>query len=78
MPEQEYQTQIQSLIVKKLEKPKYLFQESGRYWDHIDFGYYDFEQGKIYVYIICFFFILLNWIQILKIYFSRFVWKYLS
>ncbi|RIA87766.1 Metalloenzyme, LuxS/M16 peptidase-like protein [Glomus cerebriforme] len=44
MSEQEYQKQIQSLIVKKLEKPKNLSQESFRYWNHIKSGYYDFEQ----------------------------------
>ncbi|RIA87179.1 Metalloenzyme, LuxS/M16 peptidase-like protein [Glomus cerebriforme] len=44
MSEQEYQKQIQSLIVKKLEKPKNLTQESFRYWGDIISGYYDFEQ----------------------------------
>ncbi|CAG8518542.1 18063_t:CDS:10, partial [Racocetra fulgida] len=40
----EYQRQIQSLITKKLEKPKNLYQEAQRYWNHIDSGYYDFNQ----------------------------------
>ncbi|CAG8509238.1 15851_t:CDS:10, partial [Racocetra persica] len=44
MPEEEYQRQIQSLITKKLEKPKNLYQEAQRYWNHIDSGYYDFNQ----------------------------------
>ncbi|RIB06084.1 Metalloenzyme, LuxS/M16 peptidase-like protein [Gigaspora rosea] len=44
MPEEEYQKQVQSLITKKLEKPKNLYQEAQRYWNHIDSGYYDFDQ----------------------------------
>ena len=53
MSEQEYQSQIQSLIVKMLEKPKSLFQESSRYWEFIESGYYYFDRGK-YIYIIHF------------------------
>ncbi|CAG8740860.1 38984_t:CDS:10 [Gigaspora margarita] len=44
MSEEEYQKQVQSLITKKLEKPKNLYQEAQRYWNHIDSGYYDFDQ----------------------------------
>jgi insulysin len=46
MSEEEYQKQVQSLIVKKLEKPKNLGQETQRYWNHIGSGYYEFDQGK--------------------------------
>ncbi|CAG8650489.1 11693_t:CDS:10, partial [Funneliformis caledonium] len=42
--EQEYQKQVHSLIRDTLEKPENLFEETGRYWDHIISGYYDFEQ----------------------------------
>ncbi|CAG8732250.1 1933_t:CDS:2, partial [Acaulospora morrowiae] len=44
MSEEEYQKQVQSLITKKLEKPKNLTQEARRYWGHIDSGYYNFDQ----------------------------------
>ncbi|CAG8596514.1 4609_t:CDS:10, partial [Acaulospora morrowiae] len=44
MPEEEYQKQVQSLITKKLEKPKNLSQEARRYWEHINSGYYDFDK----------------------------------
>jgi insulysin len=46
MTEQEYQTRVQALIDKILEKPKNLSQETSRYWGQINSGYYDFEQGK--------------------------------
>lgn len=46
MSEQDYQKNIQSLIIKMLEKPKNLFQETQEYWSSISSGYYDFEQGK--------------------------------
>ncbi|CAG8443312.1 16769_t:CDS:10 [Funneliformis mosseae] len=42
--EQEYQKQVHSLIIDTIEKPKNLFEETGRYWDHIISGYYNFEQ----------------------------------
>ncbi|CAG8520517.1 10648_t:CDS:2, partial [Scutellospora calospora] len=47
MPEEEYQKQVQSLITKKLEKPKNLYQEIRRHWNHIDSGYYDFDQAEL-------------------------------
>lgn len=46
MSEQEYQTRVQALIDRKLEKPKNLSQETSRHWGQIKSGYYDFEQGK--------------------------------
>ncbi|CAI2164638.1 11700_t:CDS:10 [Funneliformis geosporum] len=46
MSEQEYQHQVQSLISKKLEKPKKLFHETNRYWPQILSGNYDFEQAN--------------------------------
>lgn len=46
MSEQEYQTRVQALIDRKLEKPKNLTQETHRHWNQIRSGYYDFEQGK--------------------------------
>ncbi|CAB4420535.1 unnamed protein product [Rhizophagus irregularis] len=44
MSEQEYQTRVQALIDRKLEKPKNLSQETSRHWGQIKSGYYDFEQ----------------------------------
>ncbi|GBB83220.1 hypothetical protein RclHR1_00100024 [Rhizophagus clarus] len=44
MSEQEYQKQVQSLIVKKLETPKNLGQETHRYWTHVSSGYYEFDR----------------------------------
>ncbi|GBB86466.1 hypothetical protein RclHR1_01290010 [Rhizophagus clarus] len=46
MSEEEYQTRIQSLISKKLEKPKNLSQETNRHWGQIELGFYDFEQNE--------------------------------
>lgn len=36
---------MNSLIAKKLEKDKNLGQECGRYWAHVQSGYYEFDQG---------------------------------
>ncbi|KAG0325326.1 Insulinase (Peptidase M16) [Dissophora globulifera] len=47
MTEEAYQKQVQSLIQRKLEKPKNLGQESKRYWDQITSGYYDFEEVEL-------------------------------
>lgn len=46
MSEEEYQKQVQSLIVKKLEAPKNLGQETNKYWHHISSGYYEFDRGN--------------------------------
>ncbi|KAM3578800.1 metalloprotease [Umbelopsis sp. WA50703] len=44
MSDEEYKSQVQSLISKKLEKDKNLGQEGGKYWAHIHSGYYEFDQ----------------------------------
>ncbi|CAB4464914.1 unnamed protein product [Rhizophagus irregularis] len=44
MSEEEYQNQVQSLIVKRLETPKNLGQETQKYWQHISSGYYEFDR----------------------------------
>lgn len=44
MSEEEYKSQVQSLISKKQEKDKNLGQEGGKYWAHIHSGYYEFDQ----------------------------------
>ncbi|KAH8549377.1 Metalloenzyme, LuxS/M16 peptidase-like protein [Umbelopsis sp. PMI_123] len=44
MSEDEYKSQVNSLITKKLEKDKNLGQEGGKYWAHIHSGYYEFDQ----------------------------------
>jgi insulysin len=47
MEETDFENQKRSLIVKRLEKPKYLDQETNRHWNQIHSEYYDFESGKI-------------------------------
>ena len=47
MEESDFENQKRSLIVKRLEKPKYLDQETNRHWNQIDSEYYDFESGKL-------------------------------
>jgi insulysin len=44
MSEEEFTKQKESLIQKKLEKLKNLFDESSRYWYHIQFGTFNFRQ----------------------------------
>jgi insulysin len=46
MSEEDFENNKRSLIVKRLEKPKYLDQETGRHWNQIHTEYYDFESGK--------------------------------
>lgn len=46
MEEKDFENQKRSLIVKRLEKPKYLDQETNRHWNQIHSEYYDFESGK--------------------------------
>lgn len=48
MSETDFENNKRSLIVKRLEKPKYLDQETGRHWNQIHSEYYDFESGKFY------------------------------
>ncbi|CAG8459644.1 11740_t:CDS:10 [Diversispora eburnea] len=47
MTEEDYQKEKESLIVKKLEKPKNLYKESREYWEHIKSGLYDFDRINI-------------------------------
>ncbi|KII85853.1 hypothetical protein PLICRDRAFT_165360 [Plicaturopsis crispa FD-325 SS-3] len=42
MSDEEFEKQKQSLIVKRLEKPKNLYQEASRYWSEISSGELDF------------------------------------
>lgn len=46
MKETDFENHKRSLIVKRLEKPKYLDQETGRHWNQIHSEYYDFDYGK--------------------------------
>lgn len=46
LTEKEYQSHVNSLIADKMEKDKNMSQEGIRYWSEIQFGYFDFEQGK--------------------------------
>ncbi len=45
MTETEFENHKRSLIVKRLEKPKFLDQETNRHWNQIHSEYYDFESG---------------------------------
>ena len=47
MSDDDFDTRRRGLIVKKLEKPKNLAEETGDYWSQIISGYYDFHQGKL-------------------------------
>lgn len=47
MSEADFAAQKESLIRKKMETVKNLFDESSRYWHHINFGYYDFLQREV-------------------------------
>ncbi|KAL1868234.1 hypothetical protein VTK73DRAFT_3761 [Phialemonium thermophilum] len=46
MEESEFEKHKRSLIVKRLEKPKYLDQETNRHWGQIHSEYYDFESAQ--------------------------------
>jgi insulysin len=46
LTDEEYQAHVNSLIADKMEKDKNMGQEGIRYWSEIQFGYFDFEQGK--------------------------------
>jgi len=45
MSEKDFENHKRSLTVKRLEKPKYLDQETGRHWNQIHGEYYDFDFG---------------------------------
>jgi insulysin len=45
MEDTAFETHKRSLIAKRLEKPKYLDQETNRHWAQIHSEYYDFESG---------------------------------
>ena len=47
MSDEEFAAQKESLIRKKMETVKNLFDESSRYWFHIQYGYYDFLQRDV-------------------------------
>ncbi|KAK9454555.1 Metalloenzyme, LuxS/M16 peptidase-like protein [Dipodascopsis uninucleata] len=42
MPDNEFQDHVKSLITKRKEKLKNLGEETSRYWNHIQSGYYDY------------------------------------
>jgi insulysin len=46
MSDTDFENHKRSLIVKRLEKPKYMDQETSRHWNQIHSEYYDFESGK--------------------------------
>lgn len=46
MNDTDFENNKRSLIVKRLEKPKYLDQETGRHWNQIHSEYYDFESAQ--------------------------------
>ncbi|UZJ57142.1 hypothetical protein CBS101457_006462 [Exobasidium rhododendri] len=47
MSMEDFEAQKESLIRKKMETVKNLFDESSRYWYHIQYGYFDFMQREI-------------------------------
>lgn len=47
MTEAEFEAQKESLIRRKMERVKNLFDESSRYWYHVQFGYYDFLRREV-------------------------------
>lgn len=53
MTPEEFESQRESLIRKKMETVKNLFDESGRYWFHIHSGYFDFLQRDTDVKALC-------------------------
>jgi len=46
MSDTEFENNKRSLIVKRLEKPKHLDQETSRHWNQIHSEYYDFESAQ--------------------------------
>ncbi|KAK3333198.1 Metalloenzyme, LuxS/M16 peptidase-like protein [Cercophora scortea] len=46
MSDTDFENNKRSLIVKRLEKPKHLDQETGRHWSQIHSEYYDFEAAN--------------------------------
>ncbi|KAK3368105.1 Metalloenzyme, LuxS/M16 peptidase-like protein [Podospora didyma] len=46
MSDADFESNKRSLIVKRLEKPKYLDQETSRHWNQIHSEYYDFESAQ--------------------------------
>lgn len=46
MSDSDFEKHKRSLIVKRLEKPKYLDQETSKHWNQIHSEYYDFESGR--------------------------------
>ncbi|KAA8900675.1 hypothetical protein TRICI_006176 [Trichomonascus ciferrii] len=46
MPDSEFQSHIEAVVTKKLEKRKNLREEGDRYWNHILSGYYNFLQHE--------------------------------
>jgi len=44
MSPSEYASHVSSLVLLMSETPKYLGKEAGRYWNHIDSGFYDFNR----------------------------------
>ncbi|KAK3939917.1 Metalloenzyme, LuxS/M16 peptidase-like protein [Diplogelasinospora grovesii] len=46
MSDEEFEKHKRSLIVKRLEKPKHLDQETSRHWSQIQSEYYDFESAQ--------------------------------
>ena len=45
MSDTDFEGHKRSLVIKRLEKPKNLDQESTRHWNQISGEYYDFESG---------------------------------
>ncbi len=48
MSSTDFESHKRSLIVKRLEKPKNLMQESSRLWNQIHAEYYDFDCGEFF------------------------------
>ncbi|KAG0054713.1 Insulinase (Peptidase M16) [Gryganskiella cystojenkinii] len=46
MTEEEFKRQVESIVIKKLEAPKNLKEESTKYWDQINSGLYEFDQAQ--------------------------------
>ena len=43
----DYAAHVSSLVLSLSETPKHLGKETGRYWTHIDSGFYEFNQSEI-------------------------------
>ena len=52
MDDTEFENHKRSLVVKRLEKPKYLDQETNRHWTQISSEYYDFQSGMYLLYLL--------------------------